>query len=847
MARYLSALSWQVGWPEHLLVRSMYKKEKFAFGWPGMEAKWTSSAKSGVGAAYNPSSKIWYSLSHGILNEIYYPQVDHACTRDLGLIVTDGKDFFSEEKKSTSHFIKHIAKDIPGYHVTNSCDSHQYRIEKEIFSDPNRDTLLQRIKFIPTNKKRKDFKLFALLAPHLENSGTGNTAWFGNYKGLPMLFAQKGDTALALVCSVPWKRGSAGFVGCSDGWQDLVLHKQMAWELERAENGNVALTGEIDLDEVNGNSFIIALGFGRNPEEAGQRARASILEDFDFLKSQFIKEWQTWQKKLKPFDQKESSFKPKYFNLSATMLKVHESKRHPGGLIASLSIPWGFSKGDEDLGGYHLVWPRDMVHTASGLLAAKAHTDARRVLNYLLITQEDDGHWCQNMWLNGTPYWKGIQMDQTASPILLVDLVNRETVLSEEEQKLFWPMVRKAACYLIANGPISEQDRWEENAGYSTYTIALEISALLVAAKFAEEQNEPQVAAFFRETADAWNACIERWCYVTNTDLAKFTGVDGYYIRISAKTPISEKNRGNDLLSVSNRPKGENICLASEMVSPDALALVRYGLRDANDPRILNTVKVIDATLKFEGPAGPVWYRYNRDGYGEHANGEPFNGLGIGRPWPLLTGERGHYEILAGNFSAAEKMLEALENYANETGLFPEQVWDSKDIPEKDLILGKASGSAMPLAWAHAEYIKLCVSLKNKKVFDTPVLTYQRYVKEKKSSAIFIWDFYTKSKYIPKDKTLRIHCLNSAIVHWSTDDWKTTNRIETVDSGAGIHYIDLKGANAAHVKKINFTFYWQEAQVWENIKYVVLTEYHPEEEPEAKPKELEKMKVYFPS
>ena len=102
------------------------------------------------------------------------------------------------------------------------------------------------------------------------------------------------------------------------------------------------------------------------------------------------------------------------------MLKSHESKRHPGGLIASLSIPWGFSKGDDDLGGYHLVWPRDMVQIAVGLLAVKANDEAKKVLKYLMITQEADGHWSQNMWLEGTPYWKGIQMDQTALPIRLV-------------------------------------------------------------------------------------------------------------------------------------------------------------------------------------------------------------------------------------------------------------------------------------------------------------------------------------------------------------------------------------------------------------------------------------------
>jgi glucoamylase len=829
----------------------MYRNEKFAFGWPGIDARWTTSAKSAVGTSLNSNSKIWYSLSHGILNEIYYPQVDQACTRDLSLIVTDGKDFFSEEQFDTSHHIKYIADGIPGYHLTNSCKNHHYRIEKEIISDPNRDTLLQRIHFFPMNKKRKDFKLFMLLAPHLGNSGSGNSAWVGNYKGLPMLFARRGEVSLALACSTPWKKGSAGFVGTSDGWQDLNQHKEMTWEFERAENGNIALTGEFDL-EAGANSFVVALGFGRNPEEAGQRARASIFESFESAKAQFILEWEEWQKKLFTSSTSKKSASPKYLKISATMLRVHESKRHPGGLIASLSIPWGFNKGDDDLGGYHLVWPRDMVQTAGGMLAANAHKDARRVLNYLMVTQEEDGHWSQNMWLDGAPYWKGIQMDQTALPIMLVDLVNRETKLTEVDLKHFWPMIRKAAGYLAMNGPVTEQDRWEENAGYSTFTLAVEISALLIAAEYAIFNNEPQLAEYLKETADAWNSSIERWTYVKGSDLAKFVGVDGYYVRISSKETIDANLSENDLLTISNRPQGENICPANEMVSPDALALVRYGLRSASDPRILNTIKVIDATLKLDHPLGPLWYRYNRDGYGEKVDGSPFNGTGIGRPWPLLTGERAHYEIAAGNYSEAEKLMQTMENYANETGLFPEQIWDSEDIPLNGLYLGKASGSAMPLVWAHSEYIKLCRSLKSKKIFDMPVQTKERYLEQKQTSTIVIWRFSNQNRSIPREKTLRLQCLAPAMVRWTSDDWSTYSDVTTLDSGLGIHYADLPTESLNFSQKIEYTFYWPEADVWEDKNYHLFIERAPEpKEPEARHEqtksERDKTKIYYPT
>lgn len=830
----------------------MYKNEKYAFGWPGSDARWTSSAKSGVGTSLHSTSKVWYSIQDGILNEIYYPQVDHACTKDLGLIVTDGKDFFSEEKVHTYHHIKHIAKGVPGYHITNSCISHHYRIEKEIISDPGRDTVLQRIQFFPSNKKRKDFKLFMLLAPHLGNYGSCNTAWVGNYKGLPMLFAQRGEVSLAVACSVPWKRGSAGFVGTSDGWQDLKQHKEMLWEFERAENGNVALTGEFDLEEIAGNSFVVALGFGRNPQEAGQRARASIFESYENCKTRFIKQWQLWQKKIFTFPTGSENVNPKYFDISAAMIKSHESKRHPGALIASLSIPWGYSRGDDDLGGYHLVWPRDMVQSAGGLLAAKAFEDARRVLDYLMVTQEEDGHWTQNLWLDGSPYWSGIQMDQTALPIMLVDLVNREVELKEDDLRHFWPMVRKAASYLVTNGPITDQDRWEENAGYSTFTLAVEISALLIAAEYAERFNEPQVAVFFRQTADAWNSSIERWTYVTGSDLAKFVGVEGYYVRINSKEQFDRDNQGTEPVTISNRPKGENICPANEMVSPDALALVRFGLRSADDPRILNTIKVIDATLKFDNPLGPVWYRYNGDGYGEHADGSPFNGTGVGRPWPLLTGERAHYEIAAQNYTYAEELLKTFENYANECGLFPEQVWDAADIPGLNLFTGKPSGGAMPLVWAHSEYIKLCRSLQARKIFDMPPQTKERYVIGNKISNIVIWNFLTQYKYIPKGKVLRLHCLASATVKWSDDNWLTATEVDTLDSGVGIHFADLPTRDLDHEQGIEYTFYWHDAQKWEGKTYTLSiekdrSEKAEEEKPAGKRADRDKTKVFLPS
>src|SRR5271156_929648 len=224
---------------------------RYAPGWPGIKPRWTSSAKTGVGTALNLHSRVWFTLSHGILNEIYFPRVDQACTRDFGLIVTDGREFFSEEKRHCTFQNVAIEPGVPAYELTNNETQGRYRIEKEVMTDPWRNVVLQKIRFVPLQGNLRDYHLYALLSSHLANSGYGNTAWVGDYKGKPMLFAQRDASALGLACSAPFLKRSVGFAGVSDGWQDISQHFQMTWEHERAENGNVALTAEIDLTACN--------------------------------------------------------------------------------------------------------------------------------------------------------------------------------------------------------------------------------------------------------------------------------------------------------------------------------------------------------------------------------------------------------------------------------------------------------------------------------------------------------------------------------------------------------------------------------------------------------------------
>lgn len=793
---------------------------RYAPGWPGIEPRWTSSAKTGIGTALNLHSKVWFTISHGILNEIYFPRVDQACTRDFGFIVTDGRSYFSEEKRHCSFQNLPVEPGVPVYELTNTCKEGRYRIEKEVLTDPRRNVVLQKVRFVPLQGSLSDYRLYAVLAPHLANFGYGNTGWVEDYKGRPLLFAERGACALALGSSAPLLKRSAGFVGISDGWQDLSRHFEMRWEYDRAENGNIALTAEIDLSACSG-EFLLALGFGEIWAEAGQHVISSLLSTYENRREDYIFHWKHWQNGLKKLDQQPRE--KDLYRACTAVLRSHESKDFLGGIIASLSIPWGFNKGDEDLGGYHLLWPRDLVESAGGLLAAGADEDALRVLHYLEATQEADGHWAQNMWLDGRPYWQGLQMDETAFPILLVDLMRREAPHCFRETRRWWPMVHKAASFIAANGPVTQQDRWEEDGGYSPFTLAAEIAALLVAADLAERMELPREAEFLREMADTWNDNIERWIYAVNSDLARQVGVEGYYVRIAPDDGDGAASPLQGFVPIKNRSASAN-SPAVAVISPDALALVRFGLRSPHDPRILNTVKVIDAILRIQLPSGPNWYRYNSDGYGEHEDGSPFDGTGIGRPWPLLAGERGHYELAAGRPASAEALLNVMENSTGASRLIPEQVWDSKDIPERELFAGKASGSACPLVWAHAEYIKLRRSLLEGKIFDQVPQTVERYLNQKKFGEYFNWRFNNKPRTMPCGKKLRILLMEPALLHWSFDGWVTCKDSESEDSGWQLEHVDLPTETLAASRVVNFTFFWKKNGRWEDRNFSVTVE-----------------------
>jgi glucoamylase len=792
--------------------RTKLNENLVAPGAPGEKPRWTTGAKTAVGSAVSQQSRVWFTISRGNLNEVYFPSIDEANTRRMKFLVSNGQEFFSDEETDASHRVEYLRAGVPAFRITTECKQGNYRMEKQIVSDPDRDVLLMDVSF---EAFADGLRLYVVLDPHVADFGAHNEAWVGAYKGIHMLFARRHETALALACGGGFERVSVGFKGVSDGFTDVQRHKRLTWGYTEAQHGNVVLCGEIPHDKLK-NRFRLTLAFGGHAAEAGQQARAGLLRKFEDALEKYSEQWTLEQSNYKHLG---GSVKHElhYYRVSTAVMQMHESKRFPGAMVAGLSIPWGFDRGDEDIGGYHVIWPRDMVQAAFGKLACGDAGSARRTIFYLECTQEANGRWPQNMWLDGTPNWTATQMDGTSFGILLADQLRRTGELEHCEP---WPMIRQAAAFLLQNGPVTQQERWEENPGYSPNTMAIEVAALLAAADFSDER-EPNLAEFLRETADAWNEAIDELTYASGTEFGRKHGISGYYIRIAPPEAIQAGLREDTTIELKNLPQQQARKKAVEVVSPDALALVRFGLRSAKDPRMLETAKIIDATLKTQVSNGPVWHRYTDDGYGEHDNGAPFNKTGKGRGWPLLAGERAHFEIAAGNYEEADSLRRTMEAQTSECGLIPEQVWDAEDIPEHSLYNGCPTGSGMPLVWAHAEYVRLLRSLEERKVWDLPPQPVRRYQVENKTASFAIWSFREQRARLVAGKNLRLDLLAKATVRWTMNEWKSAQEIETAQPVLGLHCAMLDTTELKAGASVSFTFHWAEPDHWEGRNFEV--------------------------
>jgi len=795
-----------------------FRGQSEAFGSPGIAPRWTHANKDGVGTAYFTSSRVWFTVWNGVVTEVYYPTVDRPQIRDLQYLITDSQSFFHEEKRHLHSKVERMWAHALGYRITNWEPQGRYSVIKEVISDPHLSCVLQHTYLIGDRNILSQLKLYALCAPHLEVGGWGNNARVIEVQKQRILTAQKGNTWLVLGATIPFTRLSCGYVGQSDGWTDLADNFQLDWEFDQAMDGNVALTGELSLEQ--GYEFTLGLAFGTNLHNAISTLFQSLNLPFSEQQQRYRKQWESSCDRLIPLE-KVSGDGGNLYHSSFSLLLAHEDKTYPGALIASLAIPWGEAKGDRDQGGYHLVWTRDMVSSAAGLVAAGDTDTAVRALIYLATTQQEDGGFAQNFWIDGNPYWTGIQLDEVAFPILLAWLLHQENAALNFN---FYPMIIRAAGYLIRHGPITQQERWEEASGYSPSTLAANIAALICAAKFARERGDEATAQFIEEYADFLECHIEAWTVTTQGTLVP--GIKRHYIRITpanTNDPQPNEDPNHGTLFISSRPPGTpNVFPAKEIVDGGFLQLVRYGIRQPDDPIIVDSVKVIDAVLKVDTLFGPCWHRYNHDGYGQRSDGAPYIGWGKGRAWPLLTGERGHYELAAGG--DVKQFIKAMEGFASNTGLLPEQVWDDPDRPDIHMYLGQATGSAMPLMWAHAEYIKLLRSSFDGKVFDSIPEVASRYLSDRSGcKSLEIWKFNRQLSKVAKGYTLRIQALASFRLHWSKDDWQTVSDTPSTATALGVDFVDISVPSNQQIP-IRFTFFWNNSGNWEQHNYAIAVE-----------------------
>jgi glucoamylase len=358
---------------------------------------------------------------------------------------------------------------------------------------------------------------------------------------------------------------------------------------------------------------------------------------------------------------------------------------------------------------------------------------------------------------------------------------------------------------------VTQQERWEEAAGYSPSTLAAVIAGLICAADIARDRESLELADYLEAYADWIESHLDEW--TTTTEGILHPDVKYHYMRIRPPAkgePFHDETIPAGMIRINNREPGErNVFEAREVIDGGFLELVRYGIRRADDPLIVDSLKVVDHCLKIETPFGVSWRRYNHDGYGQKKDGGPYDGSGQGRAWPILTGERGHYELCAGkDFS---KYIKAIEQFSSVGGMLPEQVWDYDDIPSRGMYRGRSAGSAQPLVWAHAEYLKLLRSAADGRVFDRIQAVEDRYAvpKEKRtfSNRIEIFEPGRSIPSLPAGHTLRIVDTEHFRVVYTCDNWATTLTQESRTVGYSRSFVDIP-TGAGQAGKITFTQAW---------------------------------------
>jgi glucoamylase len=402
------------------------------------------------------------------------------------------------------------------------------------------------------------------------------------------------------------------------------------------------------------------------------------------------------------------------------VMAASEDKTYRGAGIASPSMPWawGLLTIDDPSTAYHLVWSRDLYQVGTAQLAAGDRAGAERALEFLFERQQKpDGSFPQNSRVDGTEQWTNLQLDEVAMPLILAWQLRRF------DAQTYADHVKPAADFVVANGPVTPQERWENQEGYSPATIAAEIAGLVAAADIARRNGDSASAAIWEATADTWQASVEGWTATSNGPYSPAP----YYLRL---TKDGNPQAGTPYEIGDGGPSAAD---QRSVVDPSYLELVRLGVKPFDDPVVLNTVDVVDEQLGVDTPNGRFWHRFSFDGYGERPDGGPWDisdpdtFATIGRVWPIFAGERGEYELLAGR--PAGEQLAAMAAAANEGWMIPEQVWDENPPSgQPGFEPGEGTFSATPLAWSHAQFVRLALSIDAGRPVEQPRIVAERYV-----------------------------------------------------------------------------------------------------------------------
>ncbi|WP_372762850.1 glycoside hydrolase family 15 protein [Pseudoalteromonas sp.] len=759
--------------------------EVAAPGAPGVEPFWAYAGKTGIGTAYEqyrkgqysdaaatgPVSKVWFSIAKGMITETMFGLIHQAQIKDMQFVVV-GPNFTVTEADELDVTIDYLHQDAQGrplslaYKVVSKDKQGRFSLEKHIFTDPDGQTLFVRSIF---NTQLEGVKAYISVNPYVDNNGLDDFAKTTNQG----LLAWQGDSYLSLQGAAPFKQMSVGFTGVSDGLNALKTTQQLAdvYTSTGEQSGNVSLLAE--LGEIGENSqFDLALSFGNSERSSFQQGQASLARGYQAVLDNYNGKgaaigWQDYLESLAPLKNMtaQTADNGKLLYTSAMVLKAQEDKTHAGALIASLSNPWGETvSAKTGSTGYKAVWVRDFYQVAMAFMALGDTATAKTAFSYLEKVQVnsktpgnkgDTGWFLQKTHVDGELEWVGVQLDQTAMPLMLAWKLHQAGVLSNSELSDWYArMLKPAADFLVDGGrakilwndtqitpPATQQERWEEQAGYSPSTTAAVVAGLITAADIATLAGDDSNAKRYLATAKRYNANIESTMFTTQGNLTSDATDGEYFIRIGQ----DQDANSNTKIAANNGREGFNKKL---ILDGGFLELVRYGVRDALAPSIVKTLPEYDDetlpsnlqvkySFEFTDGSGtfPGYRRYGNDGYGEdEVTGANYAEGGVktpgqrGRVWPFFTGERGHYEIAAAQANNAldsakqqqikNTYVKGLESFANAGMMLPEQVWDGVGNNKPGYQYGQGTNSATPLAWTHSEYIKLVRSLSDKQVWD---------------------------------------------------------------------------------------------------------------------------------